>query len=109
VNSPIKIDPALKKASGLSVGTTQARPGKGAERAGSVSQPAASETDNVHLSSQAQLQSLAQTAGASGVFDTNKVEEIKAAIADGRFKVDAEKVATGLLDTVSDLLQSRKG
>lgn len=109
MNSPIKIDPALKKASGLSVGTTQARPGKGAEQAGSVSQPAPSVTDSVHLSSQAQLQSLAQAAGTNGVFDANKVEEIKAAIAEGRFKVDPEKVAAGLLDTVSDLLHSRKG
>ena len=109
MNSPIKIDPALKKASGLSVGTTQARPGKGADRAGGVSQPAPSATDSVHLSSQAQLQSLAASGGANSVFDTNKVEEIKAAIAEGRFTVDPEKVAAGLLDTVSDLLHSRKG
>lgn len=109
MNSPIKIDPSLKKTSGLSVGTSQARGGKGAEKAGSASQPTPSATDSVHLSSQAQLQSLAQSAGSSGVFDTQKVEEIKAAIAEGRFKVDPEKVATGLLDTVSDLLHSRKG
>lgn len=101
----MKIDDSLKKTGGVSVGTTQARAGKGAEKAGSVSPPAA-ESDSVHLSSQ--LQSLTQTTGSNGVFDSNKVEEIKAAIAEGRFQVDPEKVANGLLDTVNDLLHSRK-
>jgi negative regulator of flagellin synthesis FlgM len=103
----VKIDDSLKKTGGLSVGTTQTRAGKGAEKAGSVSQ-ASSDSDSVHLSSSSQLQSLTQLTGNNGVFDTNKVEEIKAAIAEGRFQVDPEKVANGLLDTVSDLLHSRK-
>lgn len=100
----MKIDDALKKTGGLGVGTTQARPGKSAEKAGTVSK-APAESDNVHLSSK--LQSLAQIGG-NGVFDANKVEEIKAAIADGTFKVDPEKVANGLLDTVNDLIHTRK-
>lgn len=104
----MKIDDSLKKTGGVSVGTTQARAGKGAEKAGSVSSQPALESDSVHLSSQSQLQSLAQLTGSSGVFDTNKVEEIKAAIAEGRFQVDPEKVANGLLDTVNDLLHTRK-
>jgi negative regulator of flagellin synthesis FlgM len=104
----VKIDDSLKKTGGVSVGTTQARAGKGAEKAGSVSSQPASESDSVHLSSQSQLQSLTQLTGSSGVFDANKVEEIKAAIAEGRFQVDPEKVANGLLDTVNDLLHSRK-
>ena len=101
----MKIDNSPKKPGGVSVGTTQTRAGKGAEKTGGVSQPP-SESDSVHLSSQ--LQSLTQLTGSSGVFDANKVEEIKAAIAEGRFQVDPEKVANGLLDTVNDLLHSRK-
>jgi negative regulator of flagellin synthesis FlgM len=100
----VKIDDSLKKTGGLGVGTTQTRSGKSAEKAGTVSK-APAESDSVHLSSK--LQSLAKIGGNS-VFDANKVEEIKAAIADGTFKVDPEKVANGLLDTVNDLIHTRK-
>jgi len=102
----VKIDDSLKKAAGLGVGTaTQARPGKGAEKAGAASTTPAG-SDTVTLSSK--LESLSQQAGGSAVFDAKKVEEIKAAIAEGRFQVDPEKVANGLLDTVSDLIRNRK-
>ncbi len=100
----MKIDDSLKKTSGLGVGSAQARSGKSAEKAGSVSN-APAQTDTVHISSK--LESLAQVGGNS-VFDANKVEEIKAAIANGTFKVDPEKVANGLLDTVTDLIHARK-
>lgn len=100
----MKIDDSLKKTAGLSVGTTQTRPGKGSDKAGGVSQTPAG-SDNVHLSSKAQA--LAQMSGGE-VFDAGKIEEIKAAIAEGRFQVDAEKVANGLLDTVTDLIHARK-
>lgn len=45
---------------------------------------------------------------ASNVFDANKVEAIKLAIADGKFQVNPEKVADGLLATVKNLLQARR-
>jgi len=98
----VKIDDSLKKAAGLSVNTTSTRAGKSAEKAGAA-QPA---SDNVHLSPQ--VQALAAQASGTGVFDAKKVEEIKTAIANGTFQVDPEKVANGLLDTVSDLIHSRK-
>jgi negative regulator of flagellin synthesis FlgM len=106
VNSPIKIDKSVNSTGGLGVNTTQARPAKGsggAAKAGSVSN---APTDSVKLSTQAQA--VSGQLSSSGVFDAKKVEEIKAAIADGTFKVDPEKVAAGLLDTVTDLLHSRK-
>lgn len=108
----MKIDDGVKKTGGLPVSSTRTGAGKGAEKSGGVGKPATTSTpsstsstsDNVHLSTQ--VQSL--VAG-DGVFDTNKVEEIKAAIAGGRFQVDPEKVANGLLDTVKDLIHTRKG
>lgn len=101
----MKIDDSLKKTAGVSVGTTQTRPGKGADKTGSLGNAPAAESGSVHLSSK--LESLAQLGGNS-VFDAGKVEEIKAAIAAGTFQVDPEKVANGLLDTVNDLIHTRK-
>lgn len=100
----MKINDSVKKTGGLNVGTAQARGGKGAEKTETAA-PAASE--NVHLSTQAH--GLAAQAGSAPVFDAGKVDEIKAAIASGTFQVDPEKVANGLLDTVHDLIRSRKG
>lgn len=67
-------------------------------------------TDNVTLSAASvQLQTLEAGLANGEVFDTNKVEEIKAAIARGEFSVDTAKVADGLLQTVKDLIQPNKG
>lgn len=67
-------------------------------------------TDNVTLSAASvQLQSLEAGLASGEVFDANKVEEIKAAIARGDFSVDTAKVADGLLQTVKDLIQPNKG
>lgn len=98
----MKISDSFNKAAGLGAAQGQARPGKTGEKAGT--EKAAS--DNVTLSSQAQA--LASQASKDQVFDAKKVEEIKAAIASGRFQVNAERVADGLIDTVKDLISSRK-
>jgi negative regulator of flagellin synthesis FlgM len=98
----VKIDDSIKKTGGLGVATMQARAGTG------VSKPTAgkvSSDDNVHLSSQ--LQGLEGQVASSSVFDANKVEEIKAAIAGGQFQVNPEKVANGLINNVTDLLQTQ--
>jgi len=98
----VKIDDPIKKTGGLNVGATQTRASKGTEKT-AAGKAGAATSDNVHLSTQ--VQSLSAS---SGVFDTNKVEEIKAAIASGQFQVNAEKIADGLMDTVKDLIHSRK-
>jgi negative regulator of flagellin synthesis FlgM len=97
----VKINDPVKKTAGLTTGTAQAGAGKSADKAGPVQSDSAPAV-NVHLSAQAQA--LASQVASSSVFDANKVEEIKAAIASGSFQVDAE----GLMDTVRDLIQSRK-
>lgn len=104
----MKIDDSIKKAAGLPVGPTQTRSsaGKAAAASATGATGAAAASDNVHISSQ--LKALSGQVASAGVFDAGKVEEIKAAIAGGQFQVDPEKVATGLLESVRDLIHSRK-
>lgn len=99
----MKINDTLKSTPGLPASSTPAAGAKGADKAAGAS-PA--QGDSVRLS--AQGQAMASAVGGSAVFDTKKVERIKLAIADGQFQVNSEKVADGLLETVRDLLHSRK-
>jgi negative regulator of flagellin synthesis FlgM len=99
----VKINDTLKSNQGLPTGGTPASGAKGADKAVA---PNTAQTDTVRLSSQGQA--LSSVAGAGAVFDTKKVERIKSAIADGQFHVNSEKVADSLLETVRDLLHSRK-
>jgi negative regulator of flagellin synthesis FlgM len=101
----VEINDSLKKTSGL-----QARTQTPTGRAGAAEQPTIAATgpgaDSVTISQGAQA--LAAAGGSGAVFDTSKVEEIKAAMASGTFKVDPEKVAQGLMDSVRDLLSARR-
>ena len=101
----MKINDTLKNTTSLPVSNAPASGAKGTDKAAPMSTPAA--TDNVRLSSQGQALASA-VGGSNAVFDTKKVERIKLAIADGQFQVNSEKVADGLLETVRDLLHSRK-
>lgn len=95
-----------KKNTSLPLGQTQANTGKRVDKSGTGATPPADTLKSSPMS--AQLQSLQGTMAASNVFDANKVEAIKLAIADGKFQVDAEKVADGLITTVKNLLQARR-
>lgn len=103
----MNISDSIKK---LGVGVDKPTLDKGAASKASDKAASASTTtaasDNVTLSSASvQLQSLESGLAAGEVFDANKVEEIKAAIARGDFSVDTAKVADGLLQSVKDLIQ----
>lgn len=102
----VKIDDSSKKTAGIGVSTTQTRAGKGTEKAAGASSSKAPSA-NVTLSTQ--VQALTSQVSSASVFDTKKVEEIKAAIAGGQFQVNAERVADGLMDTVKDLISARRG
>ncbi|RJG01183.1 flagellar biosynthesis anti-sigma factor FlgM [Noviherbaspirillum sedimenti] len=101
----MKIDNSIKKTGSLPIGAAETRGGKGAEKTGGAARVNTAGTAQQGVQISSQLQALA---GSEGVFDTQKVAEIKAAIAEGRFQVDPEKVANGLLDSVKDLIHSRK-
>jgi negative regulator of flagellin synthesis FlgM len=100
----VKINDTLKSNPGLQPSNTQAGSARAADKAAT---PAPAATDSVRLSSQGQAMANA-ISGTGGTFDAKKVERIKSAIADGQFKVNSEKVADGLLQTVRDLLHSRQ-
>lgn len=102
----VKINDTIKGNPALSPATTPANNARGADKAASTTATPAA-TDSVRLSAQGQAMASA-VGGSNQVFDTKKVERIKLAIADGQFQVNSEKVADGLLDTVRDLLHSRK-
>ena len=70
-------------------------------RAGSEPVVPAVATDKVSLSGSGA--SLARSAGAM-TFDERKVEEVRRAIAEGRFPVDAKRVAETLLSDARDLI-----
>ena len=64
--------------------------------------------DSVTLSPMAQqLKTLQSKVSAEGVFDAEKVNEIKSAILSGQFKVNTEKVADGLIQSVKDMLGNK--
>jgi len=64
---------------------------------------------NVTLSPMsAQLKTLEAKVASSNVFDVEKVNAIKLAITGGQFEVNSDVVADGLIETVKDLLTTRK-
>ncbi|GMM86008.1 flagellar biosynthesis anti-sigma factor FlgM [Pseudoalteromonas sp. MTN2-4] len=59
--------------------------------------PQKAATDSVSLTPQAQqLKSLQEKAQQSPSFDSKKVEELKKAISEGKYQVDAEKLAKNI-------------
>jgi negative regulator of flagellin synthesis FlgM len=98
----VSIIDSVKSSPSLPLGQTQTPTARATEKAPVVNVA----TDNVSRSPQ--LQSLEGKIASSSAFDAKKVEKIKLAIAGGEFQVNSERVADGLLDTVKDLLRSRK-
>jgi negative regulator of flagellin synthesis FlgM len=75
-----------------------------ARTAGTRANEPVAEAERVQLSNLAsRLNQLEAQFGASD-FDAKKVEEVRNAIAEGRFKVNADAVADRLLNSVAELL-----
>lgn len=96
----MKIDNSVKTVGGLPTGEPKGRPVK--------DQPvshAGSGDAQVELSSLASRLQEAEAALANvPVVDAARVAEIKQAISEGHFQVDAEKVADGLIESVRQML-----
>ncbi len=101
----MKIDDPIKKTAGLINGQTVARAEK--NNASNINDVKSSGT--VHLSAlSSQLHALEKQLSNNDVFNSDKVERIKLAIANGNFKINSDKVADGLIDTVKDLLHTTR-
>jgi negative regulator of flagellin synthesis FlgM len=101
----MKIDNSLKTGTTGVIPDTSERVAK-KPAADSATAPAA---DSVQLSSlSTHLQAIEKGFADTPIVDTARVGEIKQAIANGHFKVDADKVADRLLKTVQDLILAHK-
>jgi negative regulator of flagellin synthesis FlgM len=109
----LKIENSIKTESVKPVNEGQPSPGKSGQRAVANAAPsgasgassANSISTNIQLSGQ--LQNIEKNLSKGEVFDAERVAEIKQAISEGRFTVNADKVADGLLDTVRELIRSK--
>ncbi|NTV10285.1 MAG: flagellar biosynthesis anti-sigma factor FlgM [Zoogloea sp.] len=100
----MKIDNSMKTVAGLSSSEIRARSAKEDSAAA-----ARGEGDTVQLSSlSGHLQQMGQAMSNAPVVDRAKVDEIKQAISSGQFKVDAGKVADGLIKSVRDMLSAQQ-
>ena len=97
----MRIDQAVANIPGAKVGSGSAKSAKTVDGSNEV----VSSSDSVSISEDAK--SIASASSSSAVFDAKKVAEIKAAISEGRFQVNSEMVADGLIASVKDLIQSR--
>lgn len=105
VKNPVSLGTDKTAAEKAVSGKLDATTSKSAEK----SQADIKAAGNVTLSPlSAQLKALEAKVSASNVFDAKKVEDIKSAIASGKFNVDSGKVADGLIATVKDLLTAQK-
>jgi len=87
-------------------GKARAQAEKPADSAPSSS--AASGTSVNIGSTSAQLQSMESSMASAPLVNAAKVAEIKQAISEGRFKVNASAVADSLIQSVTDLISSHK-
>ena len=102
----MKIDGSIKSVTSNAVQQEPGRPGK--EPAADVA--AAPVSTNVKLSSlSSQLQMIEKSFADTPVVDAARVAELKQAISDGHFKVNADKVADKLIDTVKEMIRAHKG
>lgn len=95
----MKIDNSIKSSGQVSGGD---KPRAAREGSAGAVQSSSGGTTQVALSGK-----IDQLIAQAPVVDSAKVDEIKQAISDGRFQVNAEKVADGLIESVRQMLSAR--
>lgn len=104
----MKIDTSVKSPVSTGVKETASRSAKaGATSSASKNAPTQDSVQITSLSSQ--LQAMEGSMDNVPVVNSAHVEAIKQAISEGRFKINPEAIADGLLSSVKDLVQNQKG
>lgn len=100
----MKIEKTNSPSPASTVGDTKSRT-SAARTAENKSSAAENNGTSVHLgTTTAQLRSIEGSIASTPLVDTHKVAEIKQAISEGRFQVNAGVVADRLIDSVRDLI-----
>lgn len=102
----MKIDNSIGKAIATSSGEQKVVRNPGTKATSTAPTKAG---DEVSLTSSSQLQAMGNSIGEGQPVDTAKVEAIKQALSEGRFKINPERIADRLLNSVQELLTSQKG
>ncbi|MDO9065133.1 MAG: flagellar biosynthesis anti-sigma factor FlgM [Sulfuricella sp.] len=107
----MKIDASVKSPTSSGVKETSPRASKAGTGAPTAApQGKSGSQDNVRITAlSSQLQALESSMDNVPVVDSARVEAIKQAISEGRFKINPEAIADSLLATVNDLMQKQKG
>ena len=99
----MKIDSGVKSV-GTSVAANRSAPASNTPR-----QPDSGSAARVDISSlSARMQIIGAEITADAPIDTARIAEIKQAIAEGRFSVNPERIADGLLQSVREMLGQRR-
>ena len=99
----MKIDPTAKISPASVISDERARAGRQAHGSG------AAPRDDVQLSPlSAQLKKIEASLETEQAVDTARVAEVKRAIAEGRFEVNADKVADRLIEATREFLRAHK-
>lgn len=106
----MKIDTSVKSPTSSGVKDTASRAAKaGTSAPTAVPQGKSGAQDNVQITAlSSQLQAMESSMDNVPVVDSARVEAIKLAISEGRFKINPEVIADSLLASVKDLIQNQK-
>ena len=102
----MKIDGTGKPLGPTSTSTTRSPSGNTSTNSTSATASPGAQVDVSSISSR--LRELESTIANVPVVDSARVDEIKQAIAEGRFKVNADRVADSLIESVRQMLNARQ-
>ena len=101
----MKIDNSVKATGSLPSNDGRARSAKESPKAESSN----AGSERVELSSlSSRMLQMEEAISNTPVVDSTKVDEIKQAMSEGRFKVNTEKVADGLIESVRQMLSTQQ-